>query len=728
MILKIQEMLIKKYLFSLIVVACCWGSALAADFTISGKLSLVTQNVPVPFYQVEIKSEDGQFVGKTQTGFSGKYSLTFELPENDGITFLVSVTDICTQENITKQASSIEEKATVNFTLCSEEEENEDMEEEEEELDGILGILDSLGIEDVEGIEDIIDGIDNPEDILAILDSLGINDIDEIEDILNGIEGQDIEDVEDILALLDSLGIEDIDEIEDILDGIDGQNIEDVEDILALLDSLGVDGIDEIEDILNGIEGQDIEDVDDILALLDSLGIDEIDEIEDILNGIDGQNIENVDDILALLDSLGVDGIDEIEDILDGINGQNIEDVEDILALLDSLGVDGIDEIEDILNGIEGQDIEDVDDILALLDSLGIDGIDGIEDILDGIDGQNIEDVEDILALLDSLGIDGIDGLDDILQEIGDVNIEDIDDLLGLLESLGIEDLDQIEDILDGVADGVDPSEYLGCQAFFFFQEVADDKIQFNDLSLGDSLSWEWDFGDGNTSTEQNPVHAYQEAGVYEVTLKIKGKDCENSFTLAVFSDFDAWLDSQCQALFIPMINGLSIQFWETALGEVTDWAWDFGDGTTSTEEEPSHTYEEAGTYLVSLMITTASGCSSTFDLEIEVSGEGFGGNIAASLAKAFSTNTQEEALLQTAELYPTIVQDQLTLKLHFVKSTDFEIQIQSINGYAIYRQNYTAVQGDNALSLSVSDLPKGVYLARVKTANGERVLKFIAQ
>ncbi len=662
MILKIQEMLIKKYLFSLIVVACCWGSALAADFTISGKLSLVTQNVPVPFYQVEIKSEDGQFVGKTQTGFSGKYSLTFELPENDGITFLVSVTDICTQENITKQASSIEEKATVNFTLCSEEEENEAMEEEEEELDGILGILDSLGIEDVEGIEDIIDGIDNPEDILAILDSLGINDIDEIEDILNGIEGQDIEDV------------------------------------------------------------------DDILALLDSLGIDEIDEIEDILNGIDGQNIENVDDILALLDSLGVDGIDEIEDILDGINGQNIEDVEDILALLDSLGVDGIDEIEDILNGIEGQDIEDVDDILALLDSLGIDGIDGIEDILDGIDGQNIEDVEDILALLDSLGIDGIDGLDDILQEIGDVNIEDIDDLLGLLESLGIEDLDQIEDILDGVADGVDPSEYLGCQAFFFFQEVADDKIQFNDLSLGDSLSWEWDFGDGNTSTEQNPVHAYQEAGVYEVTLKIKGKDCENSFTLAVFSDFDAWLDSQCQALFIPMINGLSIQFWETALGEVTDWAWDFGDGTTSTEEEPSHTYEEAGTYLVSLMITTASGCSSTFDLEIEVSGEGFGGNIAASLAKAFSTNTQEEALLQTAELYPTIVQDQLTLKLHFVKSTDFEIQIQSINGYAIYRQNYTAVQGDNALSLSVSDLPKGVYLARVKTANGERVLKFIAQ
>ena len=226
-------MFIKKYLLSLIMVASCWVTAIAADFTISGKLSLVSQNVPVPFYQVDVKSEDGQFVGQTQTGFSGNYAITFDLPENDGITFLVSVNDICTQETIIKQISSVEDKATVNFTLCSEEEEEQNTEdddndeEEEEENDGILGILDSLGIEDIDEIEDIIDGFDNPDDIIALLDSLGIEDIDEIEDILNGIEGQDIEDVDDILAILDSLGVDGIDEIEDILNGIEGQDIED---------------------------------------------------------------------------------------------------------------------------------------------------------------------------------------------------------------------------------------------------------------------------------------------------------------------------------------------------------------------------------------------------------------------------------------------------------------------------------------------------------------------
>ena len=59
-------------------------------------------------------------------------------------------------------------------------------------------------------------------------------------------------------------------------------------------------------------------------------------------------------------------------------------------------------------------------------------------------------------------------------------------------------------------------------------------------------------------------------------------------------------------------------------------------------------------------------------------------------------------------------------------KNTDFEVQVISINGYAIYRQKYAAFTGDNALSLSMSNIPPGIYLAQIKTGNEIKSLKFV--
>jgi PKD repeat protein len=49
--------------------------------------------------------------------------------------------------------------------------------------------------------------------------------------------------------------------------------------------------------------------------------------------------------------------------------------------------------------------------------------------------------------------------------------------------------------------------------------------VSFQDLSLGNINIWEWDFGDGNSSRERNPVHQYQQAGLYTVTLHISGPE-----------------------------------------------------------------------------------------------------------------------------------------------------------------------------------------------------------
>jgi hypothetical protein len=47
--------------------------------------------------------------------------------------------------------------------------------------------------------------------------------------------------------------------------------------------------------------------------------------------------------------------------------------------------------------------------------------------------------------------------------------------------------------------------------------------VAFQDMSYGDIRSWEWDFGDGGTSNEQHPLHAYAEPGEYVVTLRVEG-------------------------------------------------------------------------------------------------------------------------------------------------------------------------------------------------------------
>lgn len=140
--------------------------------------------------------------------------------------------------------------------------------------------------------------------------------------------------------------------------------------------------------------------------------------------------------------------------------------------------------------------------------------------------------------------------------------------------------------------------------------------VQFNDLSTGKPTSWFWDFGNGITSTLQNPIVTYATSGNFNVRLIVEnnsGKDYEqknnyisvNTSPQAGF--FVSAGDSGCVALLssftdTSVLNNTSIQ----------SWLWDFGDGFTSAQQNPSHSYTIAGQFDVSLTITTTQGCSST--------------------------------------------------------------------------------------------------------------------
>ncbi|MDD3915450.1 MAG: PKD domain-containing protein, partial [Bacteroidales bacterium] len=150
--------------------------------------------------------------------------------------------------------------------------------------------------------------------------------------------------------------------------------------------------------------------------------------------------------------------------------------------------------------------------------------------------------------------------------------------------------------------------------------------VQFNDTSLRTPTTWEWDFGDGATSTEKNPVHTYMTPGTYTVTLNATnkaGSDIKEMSTIEATasgggdgSDPPAPPVASFSANVTSGSPPLTVLFTDTSSGSPDTWAWDFGDGATSTEQNPVHTYTEPGTYTVTLTATNAIGTNSTTEAD----------------------------------------------------------------------------------------------------------------
>jgi len=151
------------------------------------------------------------------------------------------------------------------------------------------------------------------------------------------------------------------------------------------------------------------------------------------------------------------------------------------------------------------------------------------------------------------------------------------------------------------------------CEAFFsYYNEDLPFSIQFFDLSIGFPTTWQWDFGDGTTSVDQDPFHIYSQEGEYLTVLTIIGDSCNSEFELLVKVENDS---SICDAYFTftQGVAPLSIEFADASIGNVDNWTWDFGDGNISYEQNPIHTFDSEGVYSVSLFIETDDFCSSNY-------------------------------------------------------------------------------------------------------------------
>lgn len=161
--------------------------------------------------------------------------------------------------------------------------------------------------------------------------------------------------------------------------------------------------------------------------------------------------------------------------------------------------------------------------------------------------------------------------------------------------------------------------------------------VGFSDSSTGEISALHWRFGDGSGSSDPSPVHVYRQAGNYTVSLEACGdQGCgmvsRDSF-ITVLEQYPLLADfsqdnTSGQA---PLL----VQFSDLSTGAPDSWSWDFGDGNTSTDPSPAHTYLYPGTYTVRLTISNGEYASSA-EKEglVNVTSQVIGGDIGYFLVR----------------------------------------------------------------------------------------------
>ncbi|MFO1417452.1 MAG: PKD domain-containing protein [Methylotetracoccus sp.] len=138
---------------------------------------------------------------------------------------------------------------------------------------------------------------------------------------------------------------------------------------------------------------------------------------------------------------------------------------------------------------------------------------------------------------------------------------------------------------------------------------VAPLTVVFTDTTSVEALERAWDLGDGTTASSPTVAHGYNEPGTYTVTLRVTGSRGTTSANRSiavrapeqpVVADFA--ITPSTGAAPLP------VRFNDTSQGDIDAWVWEFGDGTSSTQRNPSHVYEQPGTYTVTLVVSNQQG------------------------------------------------------------------------------------------------------------------------
>ena len=263
----------------------------------------------------------------------------------------------------------------------------------------------------------------------------------------------------------------------------------------------------------------------------------------------------------------------------------------------------------------------------------------------------------------------------------------------------------------------------------------------FNFWHQANGISTMWDFGDGTTSIQANPTHTYTSPGtyVYCVTVDSCPPLCDTIVITGTPPTF-------CNALF--SIDSAASQpgnvvVWNTSTpvyspNSMTQYLWDFGDGTTSTLPFPSYTYAGPGTYTLCLTITvpptaTTSACSSMYCDTLKV--DSLGNIIQKSTGVSITLNVYdpatiglEESDIASSKIFPNPASDFIKIEFDANTTGKVNIELLSLNGAVLNSVSSNANSGLNTLEIDLRDVTAGIYFIKISKDGTNHFEKVIIQ
>jgi PKD repeat protein len=249
--------------------------------------------------------------------------------------------------------------------------------------------------------------------------------------------------------------------------------------------------------------------------------------------------------------------------------------------------------------------------------------------------------------------------------------------------------------------------------------------VLFTDSSTGDIDQWRWDFGDGATSTGSTAVHTYTTAGTYTVSLTVTGAGGSATATKADLVTARWPLpEAGFNASNTTGPAPLAVAFTSASSGEITGYLWDFGDGSTSSAPNPTHSYDRIGWFDVTLTVTGPGGSDTITKIdEVQV----LGAELPIEVGEIALDHNLTRVNFQESFSDPIVVakpisgndQDPAVVRIEGVDSDGFWVRIQEwdyLNG----------VHAEEALSYIVVErgrhqLPNGAWIEAGSTEIGAR-------
>ncbi|GAB3333320.1 hypothetical protein GCM10027429_13770 [Marivirga atlantica] len=208
------------------------------------------------------------------------------------------------------------------------------------------------------------------------------------------------------------------------------------------------------------------------------------------------------------------------------------------------------------------------------------------------------------------------------LWNFGDGNSSSDENPSHIYQQAGSFDVSLIVTNAEGCSDTLSKVDFINVQELQSNFRLAEEKeirclpaeVSFINESIGAS-EFIWDFGDGETARVANPVHIYTKEGNYTVKLITKNSiGCTDTLeieNLVQTSGPETSFSVENKVVCLPN----EISFTDESNNAVA-WQWFFGDGSTSSEQNPSHQYQQEGYYKVTLLATNANGCEQTFSMD----------------------------------------------------------------------------------------------------------------